>query len=221
MIHLNQKKMKKKIKLIGIAGKAGSGKDTVATIIQFLTLDDEVFSKTNKDCLADLDHKGYCATNSKWEIRKFATALKKIVSILLGCKVKALEDREYKETPLGKEWVSIDVELTPRDILQQVGTDIGRNINQNVWVNALFNQITKKSRWIISDVRFHNEVQAIKDRGGLLIKVIRPSNNNTGLHISETALDNFDGFDEVIINDGSLYDLIDKVRLIIKKHKIK
>lgn len=38
MIRLNQKKMKKKIKLMGISGKAGLGKDTVATIIQFLSL---------------------------------------------------------------------------------------------------------------------------------------------------------------------------------------
>jgi len=136
MIRLNQKKMKKKIKLMGIAGKAGSGKDTVGKIIQFLTLDDDVFSKTNRDCIADLEHKAYCASQSKWKIKKYASTLKKITSIILGCKVNKLEDREFKEKELGKQWQVIDYTLTPRLLLQRLGTDAARYVHPDIWVKC-------------------------------------------------------------------------------------
>ena len=54
--------------IIGINGQIKSGKDTVGSIIQFLTLDSEVFSKTKADIIADLQHNSYCAkkkANSK------------------------------------------------------------------------------------------------------------------------------------------------------------
>lgn len=224
MIRLNQKKMKKKIKLIGIAGKAGSGKDTVATIIQFLTLDDDVFSKTNRDCIADLEHKAYCASQSKWKIKKYASTLKKITSIILGCKVNKLEDREFKEKELGKQWQVIDYTLTPRLLLQRLGTDAARYVHPDIWVNALFSKFKKKSRWIITDVRFDNEVRAIQERGGIVIRVNRDKSKDSteqSNHISETALDNYEGFDVILNNNDTLEDLIEEIRQILIKYKIK
>lgn len=224
MIRLNQKKMKKKIKLIGIAGKAGSGKDTVATIIQFLTLDDDVFSKTNRDCIADLEHKAYCASQSKWKIKKYASTLKKITSIILGCKVNKLEDRDFKEKELGKQWQVIDYTLTPRLLLQRLGTDAARYVHPDIWVNALFSKFKKKSRWIITDVRFDNEVRAIQERGGIVIRVNRDKSKDSteqSNHISETALDNYEGFDVILNNNDTLEDLIEEIRQILIKYKIK
>jgi hypothetical protein len=73
--------------------------------------------------------------------------------------------------------------------------------------------LTTDSNWIITDVRFPNEAQAIKDRGGIIIRIERPGGESHcgGAHASETALDDYD-FDIVINNDGTIDELIDKVK---------
>lgn len=219
--------------IIGISGKINSGKDTVGKIIQFLTLDEKVFSKTNADIIADLEHKGYCASKSNWQIKKFADKLKDITCILLGCTREQLEDREFKEKELGKEWDKYIVEyddfeffgskvfltledannalegirefynnvsepklikLTPRLLMQLLGTECGRNIiHPDIWCTALFvdyyksikelnpfgDSVTyfeknaKHPNWIITDLRFSNELKAIEDKGGITIRVNR------------------------------------------------
>jgi hypothetical protein len=70
--------------------------------------------------------------------------------------------------------------------------------------------------WIITDMRFPNEMQAIKANGGITIKVVRPHDKEIplDLHPSETALDDVE-FDYEIVNDGTLEDLIEKVEGII------
>lgn len=136
--------------------------------------------------------------------------------------------------------------LTPRKLLQLLGTDCGRKIiHPNIWVNALFsdykagfeflpqsngNKIKTPiyPNWIITDVRFPNEVEAIKKRGGIVIRVDRPCKECGGMgyhkmdcnvgrteHESEYALDNYEGFDHVIENDGTIEDLLEKVKTIL------
>jgi|1_EtaG_2_1085319.scaffolds.fasta_scaffold00140_21 hypothetical protein len=157
----------------------------------------------------------------EYQIKKYADKLKDIVCLLIGCTRADLEDREFKEKELGEEWwywkVCIVIgdsyqyrlepyntikekkglnliKLTPRKLLQLLGTECGRRIiHPNIWVNALFADYQEfvpgkilsngkradfqyrqeASRWIITDVRFPNEAQAIKARGGLLIRVNR------------------------------------------------
>lgn len=119
------------------------------------------------------------------------------------------------------------VKLTPRKLLQLLGTDCGRNmIHPNIWINALFADYKvykdeELPNWIITDVRFPNEAKAIKNRGGILIRIERdyvlrggpedPKNQ----HPSETALDDYQDFDYVIENNGSIEDLINKIKKII------
>ena len=95
------------------------------------------------------------------------------------------------------------------------------------------------SNWIISDVRFPNEVKAIKNKDGIVIKVQRKLyhwkrkdgshfytttpfvEHEKGLqsikdvHDSETALNDFDGYDYIINNNGSIKQLIYKVKKIL------
>jgi DNA-binding XRE family transcriptional regulator len=99
-------------------------------------------------------------------------------------------------------------------------------------------------QWIITDTRFPNEVEAVKQRGGINIRINRKQNNYylpleyyEGLHEnnmlngnietirkyfhpSETALDNYQDWDYVIDNSGSLEDLIEEVRKILIDLKI-
>jgi hypothetical protein len=76
--------------------------------------------------------------------------------------------------------------------------------------------------WCITDMRFPNEMEAIVERKGITIRVTRPvkKNKNTPrLHPSETSLDKAK-FDYEIINDGTIEDLVEKVREILTKENI-
>jgi hypothetical protein len=72
--------------------------------------------------------------------------------------------------------------------------------------------------WCITDMRFPNEMDAVKEREGITIRVVRPG-TESGTHPSETALDEAT-FDYEIINDGEIVDLIEKVKTILIKEKI-
>lgn len=136
--------------------------------------------------------------------------------------------------------------MTPRLLLQLLGTQCGREIiHPNIWVNSLFNdyipdlsgysdRMTKEDmkelypKWIITDVRFPNEVKVIKENGGIVIRINRPCIScgqvnfhkmdcgyNTS-HESETALDNYTGFDHVIFNGSSIDDLINTLKSVLE-----
>ena len=187
---------------------------------------------------------------SNWEIKKFADSLKDIICILIGCTRKQLEDRDFKETSLGVEWrvfkhtldnsilspqeMSIqhalhngfrdcfyeEINLTPRLFLQKIGTDLFRNqLHPNTWVSSTFANYLNDA-WIITDVRFPNELQAIKDRNGIVIRVNR--NNSlfkSVIHESETILDNAT-FDYIVDNNSDIQSLIEKVKIILEKENI-
>lgn len=131
---------------------------------------------------------------------------------------------------------------TYREMLQKVGTDAMRNkIHENIWVNALFADykenvnytipgmdtfapLYKYPDWIITDCRFPNELVAVEKQDGITIRVKRTQFHTVDSfkiseHSSETALDDAE-FDFVIDNDGSIDDLIVKVREILVECKI-
>lgn len=130
------------------------------------------------------------------------------------------------------------IKLTPRLLLQLIGTQCFRNIiHENTWVNAtmadykkVFTSIELEDdqefldklypKWICTDVRFENEIKAIKDRGGIVIRIERPSVKSDDKHISETALDSCTEFDYTLFNNGSLEDLIKTVKEILIIEKI-
>lgn len=123
--------------------------------------------------------------------------------------------------------------MTVRQLLQELGTEAMRDgLHTNVWVNALFADFKfakmsqyNPSHWLITDMRFPNELEAIKERGGITIRVTRDYALRGGpedpknLHPSETALDK-ETFDYEIVNDGTIEELIGKVRDILIKEEI-
>ena len=133
------------------------------------------------------------------------------------------------------------IKPTPRMVLQEIGTDLFRNqLHPNVWINATMAEYqpiagtmdVRRSKeifpnWIITDVRFPNEADAIKERKGLLLRVERPCkecgllrvhkmscSKNLNEHISETALDDYN-FDYTISNIGNIEELIEKIKKIL------
>ena len=216
--------------IIGINGYAGSGKDTIGRLIQIACCTDLPDGQGIDDLLENYDqHEWWLEEQSGWEIKKWAGKLKQISSLLTGIPVEKFEDQEFKKTNLGPEW-----NMTVRDFLQKIGTEgLRTGLHENTWVNALmadykpsvvgFTSLGEDSysepNWIITDTRFPNEAQAIKNAGGIVIRVDRPGVTAINAHPSETSLDNW-GFDHKIMNGSDLTALLFGVGGILRKEDL-
>jgi hypothetical protein len=154
----------------------------------------------------------------------------------MGFRRWALADH-FKIWLIAKELASYDdVFITKpphvRHLLQQEGTERGRLVyGESIWVKAAFAWIRLLhdtwgiNKFVISDVRYPNEMYAIKERGGKVIRIVAPireANSNLSesarSHISETALDvvPLDEYDGVIYNDPGK-DVEFQMKSIFKK----
>lgn len=141
------------MKLIGFVGYKGSGKDTAAQPLM-----EHGFQKTSfAGKLKDL-----CATVFGWDRQ-----------MLEGTDVESRLKRE--ETDL---WWAEKLRMpgfSPRRAFQTLGTDtIRTHFHENIWVLSVQKQIENAGGdWVITDCRFPNELQMIKDMGGTIIRVKR------------------------------------------------
>ena len=80
--------------------------------------------------------------------------------------------------------------MTAREVLQYVGTDMFRKMNSDVWLDSLFRRIKKDNAELalVSDVRFENEVQSIKDQEGFVIGLTRSPYGSSDEHSSESEV---------------------------------
>ena len=184
--------------IIAFAGRKQSGKTTSCEFVQSLF------------------------TNKKTKIYNFADPLKQLCIDIFGLTYnQCYGTDENKNELVDCCWPGIDSKMTAREVLQYVGTDVFRAMQHNVWSSATIRLIQKEQPDIalIADCRFPNEVEAVKNAGGLLVKLNRNLYDST--HASETALDatNYDqsNFDLTIANlDGG----IDEKNNIIKNFLI-
>ena len=177
-----------------------------------------------------------------WQIKKYAGVLKEVAGLILGVSSEKFEEEEFKNSELGKEWNILNYDhdstwsypMTVRLFLQKLGTEGGRAVHPNLWINALYSNyfpLTYSDRggyeypnWIITDCRFPNEVSAVKQRGGIVIRIersdlLRLGKEDTDRHPSETALDNFKDWDFVIDNNNSKESLIKSVNYLISNYE--
>lgn len=208
--------------IIGITGLISSGKDTIAN---------------------------YLTTFHGFKKESFANSLKDAVSKVFSWDRDLLEgnttySREWREQV--DPWWSkrLDIpDLTPRYILQYWGTEVCRKgFHDDIWIAALEHKlITSQDNVVISDCRFANEVKAIKNAGGITIRVNRgpdpewctaardynrgPDGNvmwatsknmldKLKIHASEYSSVGLD-YDYYLRNDGSIDDLYKQVESII------
>jgi hypothetical protein len=118
-----------------------------------------------------------------------------------------------------------DKQLSARDLMQLIGTDLFRKLNKNVWVNALINKIKKTNHQIVivSDCRFPNEVDAIKNNNGLVFRLNRDPFHSD--HISESILDfnyyDWNNFDAIISNEQmTVREQFDQLKKLMLHFKI-
>lgn len=90
--------------------------------------------------------------------------------------------------------------MTAREFMQYLGTDVMRKMYEPIWIDNCFNRIEEDSPEIavIGDCRFINEVNAVKSRGGKVVRLLRSVKQ--GSHTSEVDLDGYNGYDAVINN---------------------
>ena len=175
--------------LVGLHSLAGSGKTTTA--------------KRLKELRQALEY-------------AFAWPLKKVCGILYNLTWEQMEDPVLKVTPVPRL-----NNVTPRYCLQKFGTDLVRKYHsvalpllpyKSLWLDLgkEWIQEHRKDFRVISDARFENEINAIREAGGYVLGIERLScSESAGTHESEQVL--FHLCDGVVTNNGSLEEFHAKI----------
>ena len=140
--------------IIGFVGFIGSGKDTAADyLVNFHGFRRDSFANTLKDAVANV---------FGWDR-----------TLLEGRTTQAREWREQVD-PWWAERLGMP-HLTPRWVLQYWGTEVCRQgFHDDIWIASLENKMRKTTdNIVISDVRFPNEIKAIHNAGGIVVRVKR------------------------------------------------
>ena len=191
--------------IIGISGKAGSGKDTAAKMLEVLYANPNI----SYEDFANRKYKNFADI----QIMHFADILKETVQALFGIGEWETGTQEGKKVTIS--WIG----KTVRELLQEVGQGLRDAIDPNLWIKALFANTEDWSNYIIADVRYPNELEAIKERDGVLIRIDR-NGAGAGNHSSEIALDDYNDWDVHIENNDSLESLFENMRIFTKNYPI-
>jgi hypothetical protein len=139
--------------IVGLLGFIGSGKGTAGDILKGLGFEQVSFAKGVKDVAAEMFN---------WPRH-----------LLEG---DTEESREWREQPDAFWSKELGKPFTPRLALQLMGTEVGRDVfHKDFWVIKLKNYMKKNygKNFVITDVRFENEIEFIREQGGILIEVQR------------------------------------------------
>ena len=133
------------------------------------------FIGSGKDTVAD-----YFVNFHGFKRQSFANNLKDSVSVIFDwdrelLEGRSVESRVWRETP--DEWWSsrLGMEITPRVVLQQFGTEVCRNhFHNDIWIASLQNKIRKSAdNVVITDCRFPNEISTMRSVGAKFLKITR------------------------------------------------
>lgn len=105
-----------------------------------------------------------------------------------------------------------------RKFLQFIGTDWARGHDKDVWVKKLISRLPHEGNVFVSDLRFPNEMKALRDNGFVCVQIHRKSSTREMNHESETALLGFD-FDFLIENNGDLDEFHRSLEHLVEKVK--
>jgi len=177
--------------LYGISGRKGHGKDTFARLVVEAA-------------------QGY-GKASDFTVTHFAGALKRIAGRVFGLSDAHMHDPALKATPLAVS-IEMDVYLeglraetglplrpagkvasSPRELMQFLGTEYVRHANPNYWVQRVLDEVRDTRRVLVPDTRFPNEAEALRSKGGLIIKIVRiDADVDPDAHASEAEIDLID-----------------------------
>ena len=223
-------------KLIGLGGVAHSGKDTVASFINFLANN---LNASYDDYLKNAD------SVNNYRIVSFADPLKRVLSNIYDIHISHFNNTYDKDNlyylfdkaevvyVASKEYheyvINNNLELSQfiayhegkvciklRTLMQYFGTNVMRkHMGNTVWIDNTIRIVNRCNKpCIISDVRFTNESKAIKKAGGVVVKILRnPEINNNHeseiikFHATYTILNN-EGLEELFYTTKDLCSLL-------------
>lgn len=176
--------------IIGLSGYAQSGKDTIANYL--------------------VKNYGFVKISFADPIREALYKLNPYIRVM-----------DMPPTPLAMSvdhlgWEDLK-RMSPdtRELLQRLGTEVGRDMfGKDFWVNQAMLKAQEHDKVVFADVRFANEVEAIREAHGDVWRVSKPDVEAVNRHISETSLDDYK-FSREIHNLGSLDDLYETVDYFI------
>lgn len=197
---------------IAICGKANSGKNTVSKFI-VKELRRQPKDKPHLSCK-------YIA---------FADPIKAMIRLMFpSLPEKYLTGSSSYRSSIISNAFKNGQPLTVRQLLTDLGTEVGRSYNQTIWLDAFDNAFEKAKAndydiVIVTDVRFRNEFDHLKKLGFYQIRLLRgePELSVKTGHSSETEQDTIkdDEFDYILHNNSTLKDLKKEVTNIVNQFK--
>lgn len=192
-------------RLIGIAGAAGSGKDTAAAALVEIGFTRDAFADRMRKAILALDPI-VDSWDPQWSDREIAAGARpgpvlQRLSELVG---SIGWDQAKRETP------------EVRRLLQKFGTEAGRDIHgTNCWVDLVLEPwYDSPCDLAITDVRFENEAKAVREAGGIVVQILRPGLEGltgvSGGHASEAGFPE-ELLDARIVNEGTIENLYEAI----------
>ncbi len=210
--------------IVGIAGKAASGKTTAAHYMAE-HLQGEVRIVPMAQVLRD-----------EVEIFLRTIGAEEYVPLVYGCqddKVRVFYIDTAQAVASCPRWSHFTTEhadiqdrpgqtaITVRRVLQWWGTEYRRAEDPDYWTKAWAKKVESfdlnASHILIDDVRFMNELDTVRAENGLIVKIERPGFNGAGNHASETSLDDYNDWNRVIVNAGTLEDLQRQIEVLTEE----
>lgn len=103
-----------------------------------------------------------------------------------------------------------------RELIQRIGTECGRGIlGEDIWINVLMSSLDENKNYIVHDVRFENEAQAIRSRAGRIVKITRPGCGPVNDHSSEKPIPEH-LVDDVLNNEGTIEESSARLQQVIQ-----
>jgi deoxynucleotide monophosphate kinase-like protein len=189
--------------LIAFSGLKGSGKDTAAEVL------------TNEY--------GFTKIAFADPLREMLLALDPYVELAIqysdGTCSKGFLYRKLSKLVTEFGWDKLKREVPEvRRLMQKIGTEAGRGIlGDNIWVDTLTKRYPDLSdyttRYVITDCRFDNEVEFVRNQGGMVIWVERPGVESDGHASESTSIKDLASV--VLHNDETIQELQEDVRLML------
>lgn len=156
----------------------------------------------------------FLADNYDYVRVSFADPLRKMLERLLSSVGLSKLEVSYFMNE-GKEQEIPVIGTSFRQLARTLGTEWGRDcIDQSLWVNVFASKVKRlHSPVCVDDLRFPNELEALRGMGFVLVRIQR-DNLRVDSHRSDTALRDFDEWDHVIVNNGTLEQLCSEVRRV-------
>jgi hypothetical protein len=176
--------------IIGITGKARSGKDTLARILLEMTPGAQQMS--------------------------FASPIREFVARLIGVTVDDLQDGPFKEAPL-PELSGKSPRQMMQTLGTEWGRDL---IDPDLWIKVARWELGTLEAIgvplvVFSDVRFDNEAAMIRSLGGAIVHLSRGAAGEISTHVSEAGISSFSELDLSVNNDGDLKQLKTRAREVL------